>query len=199
MSGLGPGSWTEFCKTLWTEILKAMTTPSGGVGIVKELGSGYSVEDERMERTNKLLGLCEEAVANPAWFQRPDGTTYCNRGAAFIAQGMGYFGFPHGSLANQMIAYLEQDPTWRTDSLERAADHANRGGLALMAISEEPHGHLCAVAPLPMAYSGSWGCRVPMVANVGPSKYHGIVRASVAFSAAKKPRVKCFVYMGDVA
>ena len=174
-------------------------TPEGGIGASVELGSGYSVESDREARQARYMDLCNEAVSNPAWFQRDDGTTYCNRAAAFIAQGMGYFGFRHGALANEMIAHLEQDPTWREDSFERASRHAQRGGLAFLAMKDSPHGHICAVAPLAMEESGSWSGPVCMVANVGQKSSHGIIRASYAFRAADKPRVKAFVYMGDVA
>lgn len=203
MSGFGPGSWSELftglASGLWKELLKVIITPKDGVGVVYELGSGYSADEEKADRARRLYALCEEATSNPAWFQRDDGTTCCNRAAAFIAQGMGYFGFRHGASANEMIANLEADPTWRADSLERATRHAMRGGLAFLTMKDEPHCHICAVAPLEMEDSGSWGGPVPMTANIGPKASHGIIRASYAFKAADRDRVKAFVYMGDIA
>lgn len=138
-----------------------------------------------------LKALCDEAVSNPAFAPR-DGKTYCNFAARFISEGPGFFGLPVNTLANGMIAILELAPEWREDSLDLAHSHAVRGRLAFVALSDEPHGHIAAVYPAPMAESGSWGQKVPMIANVG--KVNGIMRLSGAFRAADKSRMRYFLY-----
>jgi hypothetical protein len=182
-------AWNGFWGFVWKELVEALVTPSGGAGVLEELGSGYSVEADTHARVSKLLALQEEAVANPSW-QPAGGKTFCNRAVAFVAQGMGYF-FPATELADEMIAAMASDPRWTEDSLDRAAAHALKGGLAVAALEENPHGHVCTFAPLPKEISGTWGCQVPMVANVG--KTNGIMRISGAFEAADRSRLRFFL------
>ncbi len=180
---------------IYEQALAHLTQPAGGVGIIEELGSGYSVEEERMANAAKLRALCDEAVSNPAFAPR-DGKTYCNLAARFVAEGMGFFGFPMNILANEMIHFLASHPDWREDSVERAHVHAMRGGLAFLVLEEYPHGHIPAIYPAPMEPSGTWGEDVPMLANVG--RTNGIMKASAVYRIEKRPLLRAFLY-GEAA
>jgi len=67
-----------------------------------------------------------------------------------------------------------------------AAAHALGGGLAFAAMSSgqlgEAHGHITAIFPAPMQFSGSLNKNVCMVANVG--KQNGEEKVSQAFPVA---------------
>lgn len=182
-------------KWIYGQMLAKLTQPAGGVGIVETLGSGYSVEDERMVNVERLRALCEEAVMNPAFAPR-EGKTYCNFSARFIAEGMGFFAFPANTLANDLIAILSTDPAVREDSIERAHAHALRGGLAFLVLEEYPHGHIPVFYPAPMELSGTWGELVPLLANVG--RENGIMKASKVYRLEKRPLLRAFL-VGEVA
>lgn len=160
-----------------------------------------------MQKAANLKALCEEAVSNPAWVAHDitgDGKaeTFCNRAAAFIAQGMGYFGFPSKISANQMIEHMAAHPGKWTEEhdLGRVADLAQKGVLVILGVSDYPNGHVTAVAPLPAEESGSWGRKVPMVAHVGGGKTpNGIVKASGAFRLAQLPHLRAFVLEDTIA
>lgn len=164
-------------------------------GLLEIGATGYDLDKDVQERVAKLLSLQEEATSNPAWFPR-DGKTYCNRSSNFIAQAFGYY-FRMDALANDMIRAMENDSRWREDSLDRAHMAAMRGGLAFLCLEEQPHGHLCSVAPLPKQDSGSWGKPVLMVANVGLK--NGILRSSEVFKAEDQARVRAFILTESIA
>ena len=187
--------WLQFIKWAYEKSLAMLTQPSGGVGIVTDIGSGYSVEVERMENIMKLKLLCDEAVANPS-FEPRDGKTFCNFGARFIAEGMGFMGFPANILANEMIGFLATSSGWVEDSIARAHAHAARGGLAFVCLSEYPHGHIAALYPAPMEDSGTWGGPVPMLANVG--RKNGVVKMSAVYRLETRPLLRAFLF-GEVA
>jgi len=185
----------DFWAWAYKKALVALTQPAGGIGIVRELGTGYSVEEERMTNIERLRGLCDEAVANPAFAPR-GGRTFCNFAARFVAEGMGFFGFPSVILANDMIELLAVTPGWTEDSIARAHLHASRGGLAFLALTEYPHGHLAAVYPAPMEASGTWGEDVPILANVG--RENGIKKTSAVYRVDKRPLIRAFLF-GETA
>lgn len=196
-------TWVEVWEWVQKKAIAYLSQPAGGFGVVEDLGSGYSVEGDRMQNVEKLKLLQMEAVTNPEWISRDvtgDGKpeTFCNYASRFIAEGMGCLTLKPGVLANAMIEAIQIDGDWREDTIERAHAHALKGGLAFLTLSEWPHGHLCSISPEPMQDSGTWGRKVPIVANVGPAKSHGIVKASVAFKAADAPMVRAFLW-GETA
>jgi len=189
--------WNSAWEWVYRELLGRLATPAGGVGIVEQIsGTGYSVQGERMANVEKLRALGMEAVENPLF--KPEGAvTKCNLGARFIAEGMGYFGLPAGALADDMIQFLAAAPGWREDSIDRAFDCAQKGGLAFIGLEDHPHGHICAVAPEPRQACGTWGTEVPMVFNVG--KTNGLLRLSQAFTLGDAARLRAFVWEESIA
>lgn len=185
--------WNVFWLKIYDYALAALTQPPGGPGIVTTVGSMYSVEEERMANIARLRQLCDEAVINPAFSPR-DGRTFCNFSSRFIAEGMGFFGFPYNTLVNDMVNILQIAPEWREDIIARAHGHAMKGGLAFLALTDEPHGHMVAIYPAAMEPSGTWGMDVPLLANVGAS--NGIMKTSAVFRAGSP--VRCFLF-GETA
>jgi hypothetical protein len=191
----------------YRELLEKLITPDGGVGIVHEFEPGNAVEEERMEQAIRLKALCDEAVTNPAWVEHDitgDGKTetFCNRAARFIAEGMGCFRFRHDQSANQMLRAMAADPeNWLAeDDLARLSKAACRGALAFVGIEDEPHGHINAVAPLPMEQSGTWGRPVPMVAQVGTARVgNGVKKLSAAYRLEHAPLLRGFIYRPSIA
>ena len=144
-----------------------------------------------MANIERLKTLCDEAVTNQAFAPR-DGKTYCNFGARFIAEGMGFFGFPANALANDMVGFLACCPGWNEDTIERAHRHAICGGLAFLALEDHPHGHIAAVYPAPMEDSVTWGEQVPMLANVG--RENGIMKTSKVYRLEARPILRAFLW-----
>lgn len=186
----------SLAKWIYKELLGALTQPAGGIGIIETLGSGYSVEGERMANVEKLRARGIEVVTDPAYAPR-DGKTFCNLGARFVAEEMGYFGLPANGLANDLIAFLSGAPGWAEDTMERAHAAALKGGLAFVGLVDHPHGHIAALAPEPMEPSGSWGEEVPLIFNVG--KTNGMMRLSQAFKAADRPSLRFFIWEDSIA
>lgn len=136
-----------------------------------------------------LKTACDQVVSDPELLPR-GGKTYCNVAARRVAAEMGFQ--MEVMLANAMIGYLAKNPSWKEVALEAAAAHSVLGKLAFVALSEEPHGHIAPLYPAPAAESGSWGQKVPIIANVG--KTNGIMRLSGAFRADDKTKLRYFVY-----
>lgn len=156
-----------------------------GFTITKELGSGFSVEKEREENRKKLEIACWEAVKNPEWCQKPDGTTFCNFAAQFVANKMGCKDLD-GLMANECYDKMNSTPSWTKDTAEIAVKHAMSGGLAFAAVKAATHGHLAAIYPQAMERSETWDQLVPFVANVGVAP-NAIKKVSAAFKLANKP------------
>ena len=179
----------DFFKTaltgLWKLAIEAMTKPSRAPGnfvqATVELGSGYSVEAERMANLEKLRALCEEVIVDPALMPK-DGITYCNIGVKRVARAMGCADFSENDTANMMVDIMEFRPGWRKDNAERAADHAMKGGLAVAGKMYPGHGHVAIIYPEPCQFSGSWGKPTCMLANVGQK--NGLIKTSGAFPVA---------------
>lgn len=136
-----------------------------------------------------LKAICDAVIADPELLPR-GGKTYCNVASRRIAAGMGFQ--MDVMLANAMIDFLAKHPEWKEASINDAATHGQNGKLAFVALSDEPHGHIAAVYPAPSEDSGSWGRKVPMIANVGTT--NGVMKLSMAFRAAAKDRLRCFLY-----
>lgn len=186
--------WLKLWGFVYDKLLGALTQPPGGVGVVKELGSGYSVEEEREMNVEKLRQAGLAAVYNPEWApgQPNPGDTHCNGGAAEIAGAMGCTELA-GKMADDQIAAMEASADFREDSMERAVAHALKGGLAFATIVEHPHGHLAALQPEPMQKSDTWdGDLVCLIFNVGhenkPCKLSG------GFLKAQRPLIRFFLY-----
>ncbi len=120
---------------------------------------------------NELKEACDAVIADPD-LEPSAGVTHCNEGARRVAQAMGYDGFDDEKLmADDMVAILNAGGDWEKTDGAAAAAHALAGGLAFAAMSShqlgEAHGHIAAIYPAPMGFSGSLNKKVPMVANVG--------------------------------
>lgn len=168
----------------------------GGSGIVwtTYLGSGYSVEEEQVEKAKQLEELCREAVKSPAFEAKRD-TTYCNKSVRFIAQGMNCYDFKADDLANDILNKVATLKTWKHLPLEKVSQYAMQGRLIILGCSEKVHGHVVVGYPDHPQPSGSWGGDVPMVAHVGVSP-NGILKLSQAFAAGKKDRVRAWMWEG---
>lgn len=193
--------WVALWKAIWKHGVGMLTTPAGGIGIVEELGSGFSLSEAQEMNAAKLKALCEEAVVNPAWVAWPDGRTFCNRSVDFIAQGMGYFSIRQDS-ADQIIAHCSSLPEKWTEEhdLARVEGLAAKGALVILGVSEEPHGHVVVAYPGPAEESTTWGEKVPLVAQVGSAKVgNGIKRLSAAFKLEARPFLRIFVLEESIA
>lgn len=176
-------SWNDFWKEIYWSLLKAKTRPAREtIGITVELGSGYSVEDERMADVEKLIEACRKAIVKYPPKKNAAGEvleTYCNWGLTDIAEAVGCKEI-RGKTANEIQSFAVLNPQiFRQDTGDRAWTHAIHGGFAFAAQVGEHHGHVAAVAPLEMELSGSWNKKVPILANVG--KENGLMRASKCF------------------
>ncbi len=191
---------------IYEKALAAITQPAGGVGIIETLGSGYSVEEDRMDKVAKLTELCRDAVHNPDWVAH-DITgdkideTFCNRAAASIAQGMGSLDLREDMTANRMILGMSALPDWREEfDLDRVEKLASRGVLVMLCAVGARHGHIVAAAPYPAEESSTWGCKVPMVAQVGTAKIgNGIKKLSAAFRADDRADLRIFIFQPSEA
>lgn len=139
-----------------------------------------------------LKATCDQVVVDPNLKQKPDGTTFCNVATRRIAEAVGFSGITDKMLANEIITFLAKNPSWREVAMDLAQAFAVGGGFAVVAMSDAPHGHIATLYPAPAAESGSWGQKVPIIANVG--KANGIMRLSGAFRAADKAKLRYFVY-----
>lgn len=134
-----------------------------------------------------LQYICDEVIADPA-LEPVGGITFCNEGARRVAQALGCPDFDdEGLLADDMCDIMAAGGRWTRVEGGEATDHALSGGLAFAAMSSsrlgEAHGHIAAIYPAPMEYSGSLARLVPMVANVG--KQDREEKVSAAFPVSK--------------
>lgn len=114
--------------------------------------------------------------------------THCNAGAIRAANAAGCHELD-GLMADDQYKTMDENRlgTWLKTSGESASLLANSGGLAFAAMTSkmlgETHGHIAAVYPAPMQYSGSLNKEVPLVANVG--KTDAEEKESMAFPVSK--------------
>lgn len=118
-----------------------------------------------------LKAACDEVIADPG-LAPGAGVTHCNEGARRVAQAMDCHDFDDESLlADDMVAIMHAGGDWVKVIGSIASIHAGQGGLAFAAMSSaqlsEVHGHIAALYPAAMQFSGSLNRNVPMVANVG--------------------------------
>jgi hypothetical protein len=134
-----------------------------------------------------LKDVCDDVIADTDLEPR-DGKTFCNIGARRVAQAMGCHDFDDEDLcADDMISIMENGSQWSRATGSEATIHALGGGLAFAAMPSarlgEAHGHLAALYPVGMGWSGSLAKDVPYVANVG--RQNGEEKVSEAFPVKK--------------
>lgn len=195
--------WTSLWNLIHLEGAKRLGTPEGGVGFSREISwTGYDVEAEQMANAKRLQNLCDEAVNNHALDAEPDGDgglkTKCNLGVRFICEGMGCKAFGPRDTANAMLSLMGRGNGWSPLPLERVAEVALRGALVVIGAYDEPNGHVAVAYPLPAQDSGTWGMKVPVVANIGmpPNK---VKRVSQSFLLAQKALLKAFLWEDSLA
>ncbi len=140
-----------------------------------------------MRNIQLLMEACDAVIADPA-LEPSAGITHCNEGARRVAQAMGCSDFDDANLlADDLISIMNAGGLWQRVDGQEASEHALLGGLAFAALSsarlEETHGHIAAIYPAEMEYSGSLARIVPMVANVG--KQDREEKVSAAFPVSK--------------
>jgi hypothetical protein len=138
-----------------------------------------------------LKAACDAVIADEDLApKRVDGVlvTHCNEGAEKVAEKMGCTELS-GYMADEQyqIMATNESGRWMKVTGSEATIHALGGGLAFAAMPSqrlgEAHGHIAAIYPAGMQYSGSLGKDVPMVANVGVQDREE--KASEAFPVAK--------------
>ena len=145
------------------------------------------------DKGDVLKAACDEVIADESLQPVKDAAgkiieTHCNFGAARVAEAMGC-GELSGHNADEQYQIMSSNASgrWKKVSGSEATIHALDGGLAFAALPshrlEEAHGHIAAIYPAGMQWSGSLGQDVPMVANVG--KLDAEERASQAFPVAE--------------
>jgi hypothetical protein len=132
----------------------------------------------------KLMQLCEQGVANPAFQPKTDGTTFCNQFADFVAKGMGCNQL-EGLMADQIYELMIANPSmWRpildmnkSPSSSGASILAHGGNLIFGIMDSkhlgQAHGHLCVVIPGDCVFSSHWNALSPLCANVGEENFIG--------------------------
>lgn len=145
-----------------------------------------------------LKDACDQVINDPALRAEIDPRTeevirtHCNEGALLVAQAMGCDEFNTDGdplMADQMIELMQTNASgrWKVGTGSEAAIHALGGGLAFAAKTShelsEAHGHIAAVYPVGMQYSGSLKHDVPLCANVG--KQNAEEKVSQAFPPSK--------------
>ena len=136
-----------------------------------------------------LKEVCDEIVADKSLQPVKDSAgkiieTHCNFGAERVAVAMGCHELDGiNADAQYRVMDANESGRWRKVSGSEATIHALGGGLAFAAMTseqlKEDHGHIAAIYPAGMQWSGSLAKDVPMVANVG--KFDREERASEAF------------------
>ena len=150
-----------------------------------DLGSGYDVDEDRRGAMESNRQFLTKLVVDEKYQPEPGGRTFCNLALIAYAHTFGITCFDD-KVANDICNTASDHPdfTIETDP-ERVMKHAANGGFAFAGKRGEKHGHVAAVFPGPLVYSGSWKRSVPMLANVGKS--NGIMPCSMAFSVKDSP------------
>jgi len=183
--------WKAIAESLFLRPPPGSAAPALGGGVSVPLGSGYDRQVDIATAVATLTRLQQEAVA---LFPAAGSETYCNTGLQHVAKRLGCHDLD-GLVATEMVRRAAALPGWRQDTWERAVRHAQQGGLAFLGLEGYPHGHVASVAALPMEQSGTWGCSVPILANVGKPP-NGFKRASQCFLLVERPLIKTFLW-GD--
>lgn len=142
-----------------------------------------------------LKAICDEVINDPD-LQPHGGRTFCNKGAERISHVMGCFDFDGLELdADQMYTLISCSLNWTKCTGQEATIHALSGGLAFAIMTSielgELHGHIAAIYPVGMQWSGSLSKDVPLVANCG--KQNGEEKVSQAFPPSRgEPNYFCW-------
>lgn len=136
-----------------------------------------------------LKAFLQDLTQRPK-LQPENGVTHCNQGARETAQVCGCHEFDDMSLlADDMVQMMSLNISnkWEPCDGSTAANRAMIGGLVFAAMTSkelgEEHGHITAIFPSAMQFSGSLGHDVPLCANVG--KRNGVMKVSEAFPVSK--------------
>ena len=122
-----------------------------------------------------LKAACDAVIADPDLApKRVKGilVTHCNEGAEKVAEAMGCTELS-GYMADEQYQIMSGNESgkWKKVSGSEATIYALGGVLVFAALPSqrlgEAHGHIAAVYPVGMQWSGSLGRDVPVVANVG--------------------------------
>lgn len=127
---------------------------------------------QNMKNLPRLLSACYEGINNVEFRPTQDGRTFCNEFVNSVAVWMGYQDFEK-MLANAMIDHMSSSPDWSVTPLEKAQFLANTGSLLIAGLKDEPHGHVCVIAPGLETRSIHWSMSVPVCANVGKDVFIG--------------------------
>ena len=161
-----------------------------------DLGSGYDVEGERRDKMESNRAFLTKLVADEKYQPEPGGRTFCNIALQAYAHTFGIKCFDD-KLANDICTTAADHPDFTIEKdPERVMRHASRGGFAFAGKKGEKHGHVAAVFPAPLVYSGSWKRSVCLVANIGKS--NGIMPLSMAFPVKDSPP-EYYVYKASEA
>lgn len=136
-----------------------------------------------------LKAACDAIIADSTLQPKKDAQgkileTFCNVGAQRVANAMGCRELDR-QMADGMysVMALNASKKWNQVLGSAASLWAQSGGLAFAAMTslqlKEAHGHIAAIYPAPMEFSGSMGHPVPLVANVG--KTNAKEKESMAF------------------
>jgi hypothetical protein len=134
----------------------------------------------------RLKEILDRVRQQPDLAPRKDGTTFCNIALDRI---LGLYGAARMTapknvplMANDMVDFMRNNPQlWVPVNGDVACARASQGVLVVAAQQADGHGHVAAVYPAPMEYSGSWNKEVPMLNNIG--KKNAVMRASMCFHA----------------
>ena len=177
--------WRKWWK-IAAGFLGTPTVKRGRIAVSRELRrTGYNVEAERKENRETLKALCESVVSNPDYKETVDEDgkkrTWCNRAFSDICEQFKGLGVFKNLKANTIHTLLGTLPGWEPErNPVRVHKHVERGGLAAAALPGDKHGHVVAVGPGPLVFSGNFGSSVPLVAHVGKAP-NGIKGANYAF------------------
>ena len=62
------GSFAALAEFVWKKLIGILTHPAGGAGIVADLGSGYSVEDDEALKRAKIVNFARSQQGKPYKF-----------------------------------------------------------------------------------------------------------------------------------
>ena len=156
-----------------------------------------------MKNLGILKEVCDAIIADPSLrpIKNAQGQiieTHCNFGAIRVANSLGCHELD-GKMADDQYGVMSSNSSglWVRVDGAAATAFALTGGLAFAAMSSkqlgEIHGHITAIYPAPMQWSGSLNKNVPVVANVGVVDAEE--KESMAFPVARG-EPDYFVYHG---
>jgi len=155
-----------------------------------------------------LIDACCEAIENPNYRPRADGTTFCNIFVDAVAvKVFGNHDFD-GLTADQIYAFCESHADKYTEiQMGEAQDMANQGSFVIAAATatmvNQSDGHVCVIRPGLLKDSGKWG-PCPSVCNIGRQNFIGrapsgpIQGMPAGVNEAFQPMPKFFAWRGSL-